>query len=242
MNWKVILTKPFSNNLLNVIAFAVMTLILVGCGPQWVKMTPMRNDAQLIQSENALVLFSLKMEHPVRPTNQPEAVAVYLFTEPEGKSIYCPIDKDARIEGPDGSSYLLRIPLPAGQYNLRVAVGYNGNFVVTGYGMMPIVGDFEVQPGTVTYLGRVEGHTRERKEGEFRAGPLAPLIDQAARGWSGATWDVVIKDAGDSDLPSFRTTFPALNGTNIVKQILPPFDRQKAQTIWEKSVNGFLTY
>jgi hypothetical protein len=242
MNCKVILTKTFSNYFLNFVAIAVMTVILVGCGPQIVKMSPIRNDALLSQSENALILFSLRMEHPVRPTTQLELEAIYLFTEPEGKRIFCPVDKDARIDGPDGADYLLRIPLTAGRYNLRFAQIYNGNFLVTGRGFMPILGDFEVQPGTVIYLGRVEGRTRERQEGEFRAGPMAPLIDQAARGWSGATWDVVIKDAGDSDLPNFRTTFPALNRTNIVKQILPPFDRQKAQAIWEKSVNGFWTH
>jgi hypothetical protein len=216
--------------------------MLVGCGgARWIAIQPVHSGAQLIQTENALTLLSLKMEHPFRPTMQPKVVGIFFLTEPEGEKYFSPIDKDYLIVGSDGA-YLMLIPLPVGRYNLRFAAVDNGIFLFAGIGFMPILSDFEVKPGTATYLGRVEGHTRERAEGEFRAGPMLPVVNQAAHGWNNATWEVVIKDAGDIDLPNFRTFFPALKEANIVKQILPPFDRQKAQAVWEKTNAGFNVY
>jgi hypothetical protein len=238
MNRKAIIEEP--SCLHSLIVIALITLILSGCAPTIAKMAPNRKDTQMFQSQKALILLSLKIEHPVKPTMQPKATMIYLFAEPEGRYIFSPVDEDACIQGSNDSEYLLRIPLPAGHYHLRTVEARNGNFISTGTGYMPILGDFEVKPGAVIYLGRVEGRTRERKNDEFRAGLVTPIMDQSFRGWSESTWDVVIKDAADADLPLFRAAFPALNGVNIDKQILPPFDRQKAQSLWEKSVHGFI--
>lgn len=69
-------------------------------------------------------------------------------------------------------------------------------------------------------------------------GPLiltcrGPLLDGAAFGASGGTFDAQIVDQEAKDEALFRTRFPALNGVQIQKAMLPAFDREKAQKYWE---------
>lgn len=89
------------------------------------------------------------------------------------------------------------------------------------------------QPG-VFYLGHVDATVRDRKGDEFKAGPMLPLIDQAAAGASGGIFDIEVSDRWEPDEATFRSTFPELSTIVIQKSILPPFDRAQAQDWWEK--------
>jgi hypothetical protein len=93
--------------------------------------------------------------------------------------------------------------------------------------------DIQAKPNTVTYLGRARGVTRARQDGEFRAGPLIPLVDQAVTGFAKSTFDVELSDHMEEDLNAFRTIFPALSDADIQVALLPPFDRARAQAWWE---------
>ena len=75
---------------------------------------------------------------------------------------------------------------------------------------------------------------RERWRPEFKAGPSIPLIDQAAAGASGGTFDVLVSDRWDVDEAIFRSTFAPLGNASVEKAILKPFDRALAQDWWEK--------
>ena len=61
------------------------------------------------------------------------------------------------------------------------------------------------------------------------------MIDQAVSGASTGTFHIDIKDAFDADIKAFREAFPVLKGMPIHKALLPPWDRSKAQSAWEKS-------
>ena len=67
----------------------------------------------------------------------------------------------------------------------------------------------------------------------LEAGVSVPLIDQAVVGASGGTFDVVISDAYATDGPLFRSKFPALAKVEVQQEVLPAFDRKKAQEWWE---------
>jgi hypothetical protein len=82
------------------------------------------------------------------------------------------------------------------------------------------------------YLGHIDATVVERKDGEFRAGPLIPLIDQAATGFSGGTWDITVSDQFDDDVSAFRKDFPALSSASIERDVLPAWDKQKATEWW----------
>ena len=139
---------------------------------------------------------------------------------------------EANAVGPDGQDYLLRMAIPPGKYRVMAITGSGNLAIFPGMFQIPLQIDVDVAPGTVSYWGRIEGKTRERVGDEFRAGPVIPLIDQAATGWSGSTWDVVVRDACESDLQRFRASFPALKSVSVKKEILS-FDRARAQAWWE---------
>jgi hypothetical protein len=144
-------------------------------------------------------------------------------------------DEDA-IKTEDGHRvFMVRMALEPGPYRLMAVTGMARAFPINSLFQVPLVTDFNVQPNSVLYVGRVSATLRSRESGEFRAGPLVPLIDQAIAGMSTSTWDVTIADNSDKDLAVFKQTYPALNSVSIVKAPLAPFDRAAAQRWWDNT-------
>jgi hypothetical protein len=116
----------------------------------------------------------------------------------------------------------LSLPLRPGKYQLRFIWVNSPSLLAPGNGQVPIYSRFEVKPGQIVYLGRAETTRRERKsDDELRAGSVIPLIDQAVSGFSGGTFDVAIRDSYDEDLVKLRKLYPALEGAEIAKAVLP---------------------
>jgi hypothetical protein len=84
----------------------------------------------------------------------------------------------------------------------------------------PLGGRFELARNSVTYIGHIEMINRPRRDGEKRSGGLFPLIDQAASGFYGGTFDVKVTDRSHVDIPSFIERYPELRGVDIKKSIL----------------------
>lgn len=140
------------------------------------------------------------------------------------------------VKTEDGHTvYLARMALAPGPYKLMAVFGMASAFPVNGAFQVPLVTDFNLQPGAVVYLGRVTATLRPRQDGEFRAGPLLPLIDQRVAGMSNSTWDVAIEDHSDADLALFRQNFKAVESASVVKALLPAYDRAAAQRWWENN-------
>ena len=106
-------------------------------------------------------------------------------------------------------------------------------FPFVGQFFIPVIADFEVRPDAVSYAGHLKAVMRDRREGEFRAGSVIPLIDQSATGMISHSWDVVIDDRSGSDLALFKDHIPALAAVNITVDPLPPWDRAAAQHRWD---------
>jgi hypothetical protein len=132
-----------------------------------------------------------------------------------------------------GNTYLLRMELPPGRYDIVGMTSRSGVFPIAGMFFAPLQVPLEVKENGVFYIGRINATVRERQGNEFRAGPPIPLIDQAVVGASGGTFDVEIVDAQATDEDLFRTRFPALKDVPVRKAMLPAFDRAKAQKWWE---------
>lgn len=146
------------------------------------------------------------------------------------------MDAKAKIETDSpvtGNNYLLRMELDPGQYEILGMTSNTRSFPIIAYFFTPLHSQLAVNGTGVYYLGHVTATIRERQGNEFKAGPTLPLIDQAAAGASGGTFDVVVSDQFDEDEALFRSKFPALAGVTIQKAILPAFDREKAQQWWE---------
>lgn len=141
-------------------------------------------------------------------------------------------DIDMVKEG-ERNIFLARMALKPGEYKLREVMGSASAFPFIGTFMVPLLADFVVKPGSVTYIGRVTAKLRPRVGEEFRAGSVFPLIDQSVTGLSSGTWDISIDDMAGTDLAHFRENFPALVGVTVEKSILPAYDRAVVQRIWD---------
>lgn len=111
-------------------------------------------------------------------------------------------------------------------------------FPITSMFLVPLMADLQVKPNSVTYVGRVTAKLRDRVGGEFRAGPVIPLLDQAVSGMSGGTWDIAIENQGDKDIGLFRAAYPVLNKVTIDSAPLPAFDRAAVQRWWDGEVKS----
>ncbi len=130
--------------------------------------------------------------------------------------------------------YYVRMAVPAGRYVLRGTGGFSARVFVVGNCFLPIHQDVELHAGQVVYLGRATGTIRERRDGEFRAGPVIPLVDQAVMGFSGGTFDVLLEDRYEQDMKVFREKFPVLKSVQVSREAFSPFDRAKALAWWKK--------
>lgn len=213
-------------------------LLLTGCATP----TPMafQNDADRLTAQSQPVyLMTVNIKNAYRVSFQPKLLVVNV-EKPDAKEaadrINFTMDDKAKNESdvPSvGSTYMLRMGLDAGRYEIRGLTSLARGFPVQGVFFAPLHAPLESTGPGVFYLGHVAATVRERQGQEFRAGPPIPLIDQAVTGASGGTFDVVISDEWARDEAAFRAKFPALAGVTVQKALLPAFDRAKAQKLWD---------
>lgn len=221
-----------------VLAATLAISLLAGCATP-TKM-PLGGDSDTIEaSAQPIFLMTATFKNDYRQWYQPKLIVMNVEkrdAKNRADRINFIMDEKARVgrDTPeDGNRYLLRMKLPAGDYVVRGFFGSSGLFPVIGHFFAPLHADVKSTLPGVYYLGHVSATVRERNEGEFRAGALIPLIDQAVTGFSGGTFDVEVSDRLDDDLPELIERFPALRLANIQKALLAPFDRAKAQKYWE---------
>jgi hypothetical protein len=141
--------------------------------------------------------------------------------------------KNDSIEVDGRTIYLASVALSPGSYHFEGISGIAAAFPFVGQFFIPVVTDFEVKPDSVSYIGHLAAVMRTRREGEFRAGSVIPLIDQSATGMISHSWDVVIDDQSNVDMAKFREHVPALAGMDIGIEPLPPWNRVAAQRRWD---------
>lgn len=219
------------------IAVIAFSLVISGCATR----TPMafQDDAErLTEKSKPVYLMATTIRNDYKVSYQPRLAVLYV-EKPDAKDAadrlnFTMDSKANHAYWPQGgNSYLLRLALEPGRYELRGMLSTVNSFPIVGSFFTPLHMPLEVKEPGVYYLGRVTATVRERQGDEFKAGPSIPLIDQAVAGASGGTFDVAITDEFAVDEEVFRNKFPALQGVEIRKAILPAFDRAKAQKWWE---------
>ena len=218
---------------------AILTIIILLSGCATVHdMGVNKSTEKLNLDGNGLLLMSLEISNLYKPDYQPQILVTHLETpgadSKEDRHNF-KTDLDGTVSSSAGTRYLLRMKIPPGKYVVRGATCMYRSLFLASSCLLPIHADIEVKGDTTTYLGRVSGTMRERKEGELRSGPVIPLIDQAVTGFATSTFDVVISDAWEEDVKSYSTLFPALAQAEIAKNIMPKFDKQRAYIWWESN-------
>ena len=220
-----------------VVCVSAVSMALVGCasGPQMA----FQKNGEGVPEKSAVYLMTATLKNDFHPKYQPQLEDVQLVRTDARPGtdtrLDFPVDDKARNEtgSAQGNSYLLRLTLPAGAYDLRGFGSQSGTFPVHGTFFAPVHAHLDSQGRGVYYLGHVTATVRERKDDEFKAGPSTPLIDQLVIGASGGTFDVVVSDEWVADEAQFLERFPALKNVQVTKTVFPPIDRAKAQAWWE---------
>jgi len=217
-------------------AFIVTIMVLLsGCATP-IHMSPTTATQILDTSKDSVVLMSLTLTNDFHPSYQPSPIVVNVergAADQRSDRLNFLFDSEGTSESKTGNHYLVRMSLPPGKYVLRGVTGQSGIFPFHGMFFTPLDYDIDVAPNSVIYLGHVDATIVERKEGELRAGPVIPLVDQAVTGFSGGTWTIDASDQFDHDMTDFRTTFPVLAKAEVKKELLPAWDKQKATDWWK---------
>ncbi len=214
-------------------------VLLTGCATR-TKMAFESDDEKVTPASKPIYLMTATIKNTYRTSYQPKLLVVNVEKEGAKDSadrLNFTMDDKARQEtgtAESGNSYLLRMPLDPGRYEVRGLTSTVMSFPINGFFFAPMHSPLEVRGPGVYYLGHMSATVRERQGNEFKAGPTLPLIDQAVAGASGGTFDIEIIDRFATDEAVFRAKFPALKDVEIRKAVLPGFDRAKAQKWWEE--------
>lgn len=212
-------------------ALVAATLLLAGCaGPAKMPFSDETNSS--IQPDKAVFLLTATIRNAHKPSHQPEVRIVAVEKGSREKSsgnVSFKVDS----KGTEGNTYLVRMELERGEYVMRGLHGMSSSFPIHGFFFAPMHANIVSSEPGIYYLGHVEAVARAREPGDFKAGPMIPLIDQAIAGASTGTFDVVISDRWATDERRFKNKFPVLKNAEIKMAILPPFDRAFAQKYWE---------
>lgn len=220
---------------------ALMASVVVFTGCASVPSMPLSESNANADATPPLYLMTVTVKNTFKESWQPKVLNVVLAKSTEGGKVetrgYRMDDKGvvaAQTAG-DATTYLVRF---RADDSFRSVVGMNAlasSFPFNGFYFVPLNATLDDDAPGVYYLGAVKATIRERKDNEFRAGPVIPLIDQAVTGASTGTFDITIADQYEKDLQLFKTAFPVLSGAEVTKKLLSPWDRSKAQLAWEKN-------
>jgi hypothetical protein len=216
--------------------FAVFFSLLVGCATT--SPMPLANDADVIGTDTPpLLLMTVTVKHDLKKSVElgMYSVRVEPTDSNTGPILTFQMDKKGAVQWTpeSGKSAFIRMSLPPGRYTLKGVNGGGRTFPVIGTYFLPLHSDLLVKAPGVYYLGHISAVTRSRAEGEFRAGPAIPLIDQQMTAFASGTFDIEVQDQFDVDIPAFLARFPVLRTVKIQKALLAPFEREKAQKYWE---------
>ncbi|MDR6391563.1 hypothetical protein [Paraburkholderia phenoliruptrix] len=210
------------------------TLLTTGCATV-APMSPTTAMSSVDTTKNSYALMTVTLRNAYHTSYQPSPIVVHMergAADSRSDRLNFKFDDQATTTSDAGNHYFVRLPLAPGKYVMRGITGQSGIFPFHGMFFTPLHETVEIKPNSIVYLGHIDATVVERKDGELRAGPVIPLIDQAATGFSGGTWDISVSDQFDHDVTEFKKDFPALSNASIERDILPAWDKQKATEWW----------
>ena len=187
----------------------------------------------------SILLMTINLSRPENSRYSPHPLVVrFEKTNLKGeleKVVFQTDSEAGKTESDLSNKYFMRMALEPGEYKLHTIFGNANAFPFNGFFDVPLLMKITVPSNSIIYLGSVNALLRPRKENEFRAGSVVPLIDQAVTGVSSGTFDVVITDVSVEDISQFQSRFPALSGQDIKTAILPAWERDRAQAWWQNN-------
>ncbi len=209
----------------------LVAVFLMGCAAP---MALDKNTTELDLKEKSVVLLTVDIDRQEASRYHPRGSLITVYAEGEDrKRLVFDIKGEKPVQVGDRKLAVVSLPLAAGKYRIHSIMGLAKAFPFTGTFFIPLRTEITVEPGVVVYGGRVSAMLRPRVANEFRAGPVIPLIDQAATGMADGTWDVSIRGEAAKDLPVLRSVLPVLQKHEIKVSPWPAFDRKKVQAQYD---------
>lgn len=182
---------------------------LSGCS-----MTGMALNDKNIQNElsqTAVALLKLNVVNNYHESFTPKVSGVGIYSSYNEKHVFRDFsDTDTKL-GENGTTYLMSFKLKPGEYTLKKIEGTAAVFPIFGnFNFLPDH-KFTLKDNEIYYLGEITAVNVERtNDNDRRAGPLFPLIDQAASGFSGGTFKITVEDHYESNIKEFKRKYPFL--------------------------------
>ncbi|MGH1541539.1 MAG: hypothetical protein ACRBHB_14020 [Arenicella sp.] len=213
------------------ILFLIPVLLLTGCAT--VQNSAFDNGTKTLDfSQNSYFIMGVDIRNSVKPNYNPNNAMILHIEKPDAK------DKKDRFnvllnpkeflgfQGSGASGYF-RGALPPGDYILKGISGSAQRKLILGHFLLPMHSAFTLGKNEVVYLGKLKAKTRKKREGEFSAGSIIPLIDQAVSGFASSTFDVLISDETDVSGQNIAHVYPVLAPEDITIKILAEYDRSQ---------------
>jgi hypothetical protein len=174
------------------------------------------------------VFFAATLVNAVKPEYHPTELVLTLPPHPLprpasfGEDVTAPFQHrlTPRRRDGHGSRFLVLVPVTPGAYQVSELRGSALKFPIVGAYNLPLTGTLRITAGQIVYLGHVMAVTRERRDGDSRAGPVLPLLDQAVSGFANSTWDIQVVDRQAEDLAALRALNPEFPAVSPVTSLL----------------------
>ncbi len=216
--------------------FIILTLTLAATGC----MSPMAlkyKMQSLDTSKESIVLFTVRGANGLVPGNPLIVENINVKATVSGKKFGFRVDESYSCNSYNSKVYfggkfaycdnLISLKLPPNKYMISQILG-RGEWMGTFFVDLKI--DFDLEPNTIVYLGRIEMINRKRNEGEKKSGYILPVYDQAMGGFAGGTMDILISDSYDEDVGMFKLYYPVLKNYTVNKGIMKPEEENKGPT------------
>lgn len=197
-------------------AFCMITF----CGCSNVKPMALESPEPMDLSTKSIGLFTLRTLNQLKPGYEPFVSTIEITPKDTGKAMYFSPGKPHEQHNDGFLEYLVSLDLPPGTYSIGNVSGISTGILIYGSFCFPVDATFELPPDSIVYLGHVDMVNRKLVDGEKRAGSIFPLIDQAATGYSGGSFDITVSDRGGLDIPLFETRYPKLENFIISPNIM----------------------
>ncbi|MGH1428027.1 MAG: hypothetical protein ACRBEE_08805 [Arenicella sp.] len=214
--------------------FLVVILTLTGCATS--QSTFFDTREKLDFNQKSYFIMEVEIYNAVKPAYNPNTPITLSIVKKGAKDgepkSYFSVLNPSEFQGTKGgaASGFFKGVLPPGDYTMSFLAGQARAFPVTGTYMLPLSGDFQLEKNEVAYLGKLRARTRKKRKGEYGAGSVLPLIDQAATGFGSSTFDVHISNDVESAKDWMNKEHPALAAEELSIKILPKYER-----IWDSS-------
>lgn len=165
--------------------------------------------------------MTVTTENRLKPNHPVHRLVLETIHQGTGKKVYWSTGESTQAGKGMRQDFIVSMTLDAGPYRLGQITGIAGDDIsLVGHSNAQSGLGFQVPNAGVTYLGHLSLVFRERKEGEPRAGPMLPLVDQLTTGLYESTMEVSVTDGEARDLDAIRKTYPFLQDLHIGKSLL----------------------